>query len=212
MQASTRLVLIRHGNTASNAGGGTRLSGRTDVPLSARGDEEVARLRQRLRRSPPFAAIYASPLQRAHRTAAALSEAGLGPLRVCAGLQEIDCGTLDGLPLGEVQRRFPDVWAANLRQDDERFCWPGGETYRAFRCRCLRAVRAVARAHRGDRVAIVTHAGVVSQIVGTLRGVSPARWECHRPMTSALTVIDWSCGTGTVVTFDDRAHLPADWR
>ena len=67
----TQLLLIRHGHTASNGGGTPLLSGRTDVPLSTRGLLEVARLQDRLRSSPPFAAIYSSPLRRAHATAAA---------------------------------------------------------------------------------------------------------------------------------------------
>lgn len=203
----TQLVLIRHGHTTSNSREGAQLSGRTDVPLSERGRAEVRSLRQRLRWEPPFAAIFTSPLQRAYDTASALADAGCGPLHVCAGLQEIDCGVLDGLPLDEVRRRVPDLWAANLRQDDARFRWPGGESYREFRCRCLRAVRAIARAYRGERVALVTHAGVVSQVIGAIEGLSPARWERWRPMNTALTEIEWGWGSGTVLTFDDHAHL-----
>ncbi|HEU4631281.1 MAG TPA: histidine phosphatase family protein [Gemmatimonadaceae bacterium] len=204
---TTRLILIRHGHTASNGTDGARMSGRTDVPLSARGRAEIARLCDRLRGTAPFAAIYTSPLQRAHRTALALAGAGLGRVRICAALQEIDCGVLDGVPLSDVQQRFPALWAANCRQDDERFRWPGGESYRELRCRSLQAVRAVARAHPGARVALVTHAGVISQIVGAIEGVSPARWECHRPANTALTEIDWGRGEGVVVRFDDRGHL-----
>lgn len=203
----TQLILIRHGHTASNSAAGAQLSGRTDVPLSDRGRDEVRRLRERLRWMPPFAAIYASPLRRAHDTALALVDAGCGPLHVCAGLQEIDCGVLDGSPLDEVKRRVPDLWAANLRQDDERFRWPGGESYREFRCRCLRTVRTVVRAHRGERVALVTHAGVVSQLLGAIDGLSPARWERYRPTNTALTVVEWERGAGRIVTFDDHAHL-----
>jgi alpha-ribazole phosphatase/probable phosphoglycerate mutase len=208
VQVPTRLTLIRHGHTVSNSGGTSLLSGRTDVPLSARGREEVRRLVERLRGTPPFTVVYSSPLQRAYDTAAALAGAGLGPLRACEGLQEIDCGSLDGLPVAEVQRRFPEVWAANMRQDDERFRWPGGESYREFRDRCLRTVRTIAHAHRGARVALVTHAGVVSQLLGAIGGLSPARWERHRPANTALTEV-WGRGGGAVLTFDDHDHLLA---
>lgn len=181
--------------------------GRTDAPLSGRGRAEVDRLRDRMRVAPPFVAVYTSPLRRANDTALALAEAGCGPLHVCEGLQEIDCGPLDGLPLDEVERRVPDLWSANQRHDDDRFRWPGGESYREFRCRSLAAIRTIAREHRGERVAVVTHAGVISQLVGALRGLSPARWDLYRPANTALTEIEWGYGTGTVVSFDDRTHL-----
>lgn len=206
-QQMTHLVLIRHGHTISNSAAAAQLSGRTDIPLSELGREEVRRLAGRLRQELPFTGVYTSPLRRAYHTALALADAGCGPLHVCVDLQEIDCGVLDGQPLEVVKQRVPDLWAANLRQENEEFRWPGGESYREFRSRCLRAIRAIARARRGERVAIVTHAGVVSQVVGAIEGLSPARWDRYRPRNTALTEIDWSWGRGRVVRFDDHAHL-----
>ena len=204
---ATRIVLIRHGHTASNTGPGARLSGLSDVPLSARGEAQVARLRERLRGSPPFKTIYSSPLCRARQTAAALEAEGLGPVRVCREVQEIDCGELDGLPLGDVERRHPDLWAANLKQLDDGFRWPGGESYRQFRARCLRAIRRLAGEHRGERIAVVTHAGVVSQILGSLAALGAARWEPYRPSYTALTEVAWRRGGASVLTFNDHSHL-----
>lgn len=205
----TKLLLIRHAHTHDNGGSAEpRLSGVTDVPVSTLGRSEIARLAHHLRASePPFAAIYSSPLVRARDTAQALVAAGLGALSTVEALREIDCGTYDGAPIAEVQRRIPEAWAANLRQDDELFCWPGGESYRAFRARCLAAVCAIVATHPGERVAVVTHAGVISQILGTLTGASAARWEAHRPGNTAITEIDWQGETGVLVRFDDRTHL-----
>lgn len=209
---SVRLVLIRHAHTEGNGGGLGRpiLQGRADLPLSRRGRRQVRLLEQRLRNGARFSAIYSSPLRRARETAAALARSGLGPLRFCPMLQEIDCGVLDGMPLDEVQRRFPRVWAANLTQSDELFSWPGGETYRDFRVRCLRALMTFTSRHQGP-IALVTHAGVIGQILGALAGTSPARWEGFRPGNTAITEIDWAGGSGTVLRFDDRTHLPPEW-
>jgi broad specificity phosphatase PhoE len=203
----TTIVLIRHGHTASNGGADALLSGLTDVPLSPHGREEVRCLERSLRGTAPFDAIYSSPLRRAWHTAVVLEAAGLGPLRLCAALREIDCGTLDGMPLQVLKRRFPGLWAANLRQDDEAFRWPGGESYREFRCRSLRTVRRLALRHRGSRIAIVTHAGVINQIIGSMMGISPARWEPLRPANAALSQIEWMRGTARLTRFDERPHL-----
>ena len=208
----TRLILIRHAHAAGNGWDGTLLGGRTDAPLSTRGREQLHRLQTRLRGTSPFATIYSSPLLRAHGTATALDQVGLGPVRLCPALQEIDCGDLDGMSLDHIKRGHPRLWDAHLHQADEDFRWAGGESYRQFRSRCLRAVRTVAAAHRGAQVALVTHAGVVNQLLGFLAGVSAAAWEPFRPGNTAITAVEWRRGSGTVVAFDDRSHLPLEWR
>jgi broad specificity phosphatase PhoE len=88
------------------------------------------------------------------------------------------------------------------------FRWPGGESYHEFRTRCLRAVVGLAARHDGY-VAVVTHAGVISQVLGALAGKSPAQWEPFRPGHTALTEIEWTARRAKVLRYDDRAHLTA---
>lgn len=205
----TKLLLIRHGHIVDNEGSREpRMIGATDVPLSQRGRQEVALLTRFLGASQArFESIYTSPLQRAHDTARALSAAGLGPLRVVDSLREIDCGACEGLPIARVERELPERWQAHLRQDDEDFAWPGGETYRAFRARCVDAVSAIASRHAGARVAVVTHAGVITQIMGAITGCCAARWDAFRAGNGSLTEISWCSGRGTVLRFNERSHL-----
>ncbi len=181
------------------------MCGWTDLPLTRLGHAQVDLLRRRLSRGASFAAIYSSPLRRARETANALR--GLGPLHLRAELREICCGELDGMTLGQVRERFPELWEANVRQDDEDFRWPGGESYREFRHRCLSALGRVIAGHPAATVAIVTHAGFISQIVGAMKGESPARWDRHRAGNTSVTEIVWDRGSGVLVGFDDGAHL-----
>jgi broad specificity phosphatase PhoE len=210
MQPS-RLVLVRHAHVADNdAAAGARLCGWFDAPLSRRGWAQVARLCARLARSPRPTALYTSPSRRALGMARAIgSRLGLVP-RPLELLREIHCGQLEGVPLAEVQRRYPRLWHANLRQADDGFRWPGGESYRDFRRRVLRGVDAIAAAHPGEQVLIVTHAGVIGQVLGALHGLRAARWEAFRPGNASLTVVDWADGTGQVRTFDEHGHLGQD--
>lgn len=206
---ATRLILVRHAHTTSNNGSTACLTGWTDVPLSARGREEIYWLRRGLSDGTPFDAIYSSPLRRARTTADALAGVCACPIRVRPLLQEIDCGILDGLPLHQVRCRFPDLWAANFRQSDEHFRWPGGESYREFRARCLKTIRVLTHTHPTGRIAVVTHAGLISQVLGFLAGASPARWGIAPPGTTAVSEVEWHRrGAGKVLRFDDRAHLP----
>jgi alpha-ribazole phosphatase/probable phosphoglycerate mutase len=206
MPAATDLLLIRHAHTSSNGGSTAVLSGRTDLPLSARGWHEVTLLARRVRDT-HVDAIYSSPLRRARDTASAFELDAALRVQLCPELQEIDCGFLDGLPLTEVKRRFPRYWTANLRQNDDRFRWPGGESYREFRARSLSAIRRLAQAHGGRTIAIVTHAGVISQIIGALERLSPAAWEQFRPGNTGISRLTWRCGSASVLAFDDRTHL-----
>ena len=207
--AHTRLVLIRHAHTESNGSGpGLRMSGWTDLPLTSLGWWQVERLAQRMRSgAEAFAALYASPLQRTRDTARAVVPVSLGPLQLEPLLREIHCGDFDGLPVEEVRRKAPELWEANLRQDDADFRWPGGESYRELRARSLAALHSLAARHPGQRVAVVTHAGVISQVLGALAGTSPARWEDFRPGNTALTEVAWSEEGGRCLSFDDRSHL-----
>ena len=122
-------------------------------------------------------------------------------------LREINCGRLEGMPLSEVQRSHPFHWRTNLRQVDDGFRWPGGESYREFRRRVVSAMNSIAAQHGGERVIVVTHAGVISQIVGALSGVRAACWEAFRPRNASLTIVEWLDGRGRVRSFDDHDHL-----
>ncbi len=60
-----RLYLVRHGETEWSLSG--QYTGRTDLPLTARGEDEARGLAPRLREI-RFAHVLSSPLQRARRT------------------------------------------------------------------------------------------------------------------------------------------------
>lgn len=198
------LVFIRHAHIACSDNGDALMCGRHDVPLSPSGLAQVESLRYRLSVEPPFDAVYSSPLRRALQTSAAARNRQPRRLR---SLAEICCGRLDGMPIAAVKRNFPDVWARNEAQDDENFCWPGGESYRRFRNRVLRAVMQIARAHAGQRVLMVTHAGVINQVLGTIAGQSAARWSNFRPHNASITRVLWSDSGADVERFDDYVHL-----
>ena len=181
---STRVLLIRHARTDADA----RLCGSFDVPLS---EEGVAQLRALSRRRPVHSApgaLYTSPLTRARQVAAALAIAwGLEP-RIAEWAREIHCGDVEGMPLDQLQREHPVLWARNQAQDDDRFAWPGGESYREFRARVLDGLAGLAEVHAGERLAVVTHAGAITQVLGAARGRSAAVWSEDRP--DPLTAID----------------------
>jgi broad specificity phosphatase PhoE len=200
---ATTILLVRHGHTAGNASGSNVvMSGWTDLALSAEGLRQARAVAACLARGPRLAAVYTSPLQRAVRTADEIALACGAPRVLDPGLREINCGDADGLTIAAVQQRYPSEWARNLAQDDPDFRWPRGESYRELRARCWAALQAIAVRHREARVAAVTHAGVISQVLGRIAGESCARWEAMRPRNASLTEIAWDDGGAHVLGFD----------
>jgi broad specificity phosphatase PhoE len=205
--ARAMLLFIRHASAECMLLGRPVLCGSYDARLSAEGQRQVHSLRSRLNREAPLDAAYVSPLRRAVETASAIPKPLHDQMRILRSLTEIHCGDVDGMPISEVQQRYPELWQENDAQQNENFSWPGGETYRDFRRRVLRAVKAIARRHEGHRVLVVTHAGVINQVLGTIRGQSPAQWESPRPRNASITGVHWGRNGATVEFFDDCRHL-----
>ncbi len=90
-KAPLSLYLIRHGETAWSLSG--QHTGRTDIPLTARGEDEARKLAPWLRHV-RFARVLTSPRQRARRTC---ELAGLEPeAEIEPDLAEWDYGDYEG--------------------------------------------------------------------------------------------------------------------
>jgi probable phosphoglycerate mutase len=155
---ATSIVIARHGETDWNREG--RFQGHADPPLNALGRaqaEELARLLAAIE----ITALYTSDLRRAAETAGIVGE-HLGLVASPdEGLREIDMGPWSGLTGDEIGERFPDAYARWRDGDSDAH---GGETRAAFSTRVVRAVVRVARAHPGQRIAIVAHGGVIRTV------------------------------------------------
>jgi ribonuclease H / adenosylcobalamin/alpha-ribazole phosphatase len=200
------LLLVRHGATAHTAQG--RFSGSTgaDPVLSEAGEDQAARLGARLRTRPGLAAVVTSPIARAHRTAAVVAEACGLPLRVDAGLREIDFGRWEGRTGAEVARDWPDELAAWRGGRDIRV--PGGETVAEVADRVAAARSAAVRAHPGATVVLVSHLYPVRLSVLQALGAAPAAVQRMVLEPTALTEIRVGPdGAALLVRYNDVAHL-----
>jgi probable phosphoglycerate mutase len=95
------LILLRHGETEWSLAG--KHTGRTDVPLTPRGEAAAAALAPLLARR-DIAAAFSSPAQRAVRTA---SLAGLTDAKPDPDLWEWDYGGYEGMTTPQIQERAP---------------------------------------------------------------------------------------------------------
>ncbi|MFI5925058.1 bifunctional RNase H/acid phosphatase [Micromonospora sp. NPDC051543] len=205
---ATRLILVRHGETAYTEQG--RYSGRGDVPLSERGRAQAAATGTRVAAlAPSVAAVLSSPLSRCTATAAAIAAAiGDVPVRTEADLIECDFGQWEGRTFAEVRQQWPgemDAWLAS-----PRIAPPGGESFTHVAERVHRVVNALPKAYTGETVVVVSH---VSPIKLALRDALAATdGFLHRLFLDAagISVLDlWPDGGIAVRTVNDTAHLPA---
>ena len=97
-------MLLRHGETEWSRTG--RHTGRTDVPLTARGETLGSRTHELLR-GRVFSLVLTSPLQRARRTA---QLAGLVDAEIDDNLMEWDYGGYEGLTTHEIGQRVGHPW------------------------------------------------------------------------------------------------------
>lgn len=65
--------------------------------------------------------LFTSTLRRARDVADALARAWGVPAQPAEWAREIHCGSVEGIPLIEIQREFPELWARNEAQDDDAF-------------------------------------------------------------------------------------------
>lgn len=200
----TRIRFIRHAATEPRG----RLCGSFDIPLSTAGRLELDAQVARLVPGEAPDALLTSTLRRARDVAAALGRAWSLQPDAADWAREIHCGDVEGIPIGLLQRQAPELWARNQAQRDDNFRWPGGETYAEFRGRILAGLNAIAAGHRGGRLVVVTHAGVISQTLGAIRGRPPAVWEEDRPAPLTATEITWvENRPGQILSYNDP-----DWR
>ena len=112
----SHLYLMRHGETAWSLSG--QHTGRTDIPLTERGEQDARKLADRLR-TLKFSRVFTSPLKRARLTC---ELAGLGELaEIEPDLVEWDYGDYEG-------QRTADIRAARPGWNVFRDGCPGGES------------------------------------------------------------------------------------
>jgi broad specificity phosphatase PhoE len=169
--ASTRILLVRHGQSTWNALG--KWQGRADPPLSPLGQQQAASAAARIG---IVDAVIASPLVRARQTAEIIAEGiGVGPVDTDDRLIETDAGDWTGLTFHEIRTGWPG-WL-------DQHKWPDNfEKEIDIVARMAEALIDIAARHPGASVVAVTHSGAMRNLDRSLGDHDPsipnlaARW------------------------------------
>lgn len=200
-----KLLLARHGETAWNAEG--RYQGRTDIPLSPKGESQARALGERLR-DMRIDRAFASPLSRARRTA----ELALGPERATLladdeGFMEIAHGTWEGLLAAEIRQRDPDR-ARAWRDTPDEVQMPGGESLRQVLERAWAALlRASDGLDRDGTLLVVAHDAVNRVLLCRILGLPLSHLWRFRQAPTTLNLLEGPDAVRLeVVRLNDCAH------
>jgi broad specificity phosphatase PhoE len=182
-----QLWLIRHGETEWSLSGAH--TSRTDIPLTARGEERAAKIRDYLAHR-NFSLVLTSPMLRARETCRI---AGYGDVaKIEENLREWDYGIYEGRTTAEIRKDQPNwsIWDAPP---------PEGEPVEHV---AVRAQQVIDRAvNTGGNVALFAHAHILRILAATWLGL-PAR-------DGSLLGL----GTGSVSTlgFERETRMISTW-
>jgi probable phosphoglycerate mutase len=199
----TRIIVVRHGETAWNAD--SRIQGQLDIELNDTGLWQAGRLAHTLEEE-TIAAIYASDLARARRTAEPIARPRGLPVIADAGLRERAFGSFEGRTFAGIEAESPDE-ARRWRTRDLEFAPGGGESLLAFRERVTRAASRLAAPHPGQSIVMVAHGGVLDVLYRAATGQTlqaPRTWELRN---AAINRLLWTPQGFTLVGWADARHL-----
>lgn len=160
------LYLIRHGAIETSTP--RRFIGQTDVPLTAKGEGQLAALGRYLRLE-KIEKIFSSPLQRCQRSSEILQSFWGGSVNVRDAFREIDLGAWEGLTVAEVEKKFPGEYGVRGR-DMASYVPPGGESFSDLLDRVLPAFKQILE-QLEQPTAVVAHAGVNRVLLSHLLGM-----------------------------------------
>lgn len=201
---TSRLFLVRHGETDSNRDG--LALGRADPPLNDLGVQQAERLAASLGRA-QLVAVYSSPLIRARQTAEPIAERSGLDVRVDESLIEMDVGELDGLDFATVRERYPEFIEKWLSDDGPDEPMPGGESLSAVADRAMSFLESVGRAEGDGAVCAVTHNFVILALLSRVLGMRLSGFRRLRHSVAGISVLERERGAWRLVRMNDTCHL-----
>ncbi|XP_024978862.1 phosphoglycerate mutase-like protein 4 isoform X2 [Cynara cardunculus var. scolymus] len=151
---------VRHGETEWNAE--KRIQGHLDIDLNDVGRQQAVAVAERLSGESNISAIYSSDLKRALETAQTIASR-CGGLEVIQdpNLRERHLGDLQGLVYSEAPKIKTKAYEALQSHRKDVEIPGGGESLNQLYERCTASLQTIASKHRGERVVVVTHGGVI---------------------------------------------------
>jgi broad specificity phosphatase PhoE len=176
------LILLRHGETEWSRDG--RHTGRTDLPLTPRGEAAAAALAPALA-GRDVVATFTSPAQRAVWTA---ELAGLTEAKPDPDLWEWDYGGYEGMTTAQIRQQHPGwyLWRDGVIPGDAAH---PGETVEQVGARADRVLARVTPLLADGDVVLVAHGHVLRVLTARFLGLEPSAGRLFRLDTGTISTL-----------------------
>jgi alpha-ribazole phosphatase len=199
----TTVFLLRHGEVVLAET--RRFIGHLDAPLSERGERQCQAQAERLR-GVKLAAIFASDLSRARRSAEIVGAPHAITPTLVPALREMAMGSWDGLTAAEIKTRDPaafETWMSRIGE----FPFPGGESVPDLLARAWPAFEEIVAAHPGEAIAVVAHGGTNRALLCRALGLPLERLLAFGQDYAALSVLERSPAGWRLARLNEGAML-----
>lgn len=181
-----------------------------DVDLSEEGFSQASLLGQRLAGA-GIQVVYSSETKRAIQTAQAANYYWRVNHYLYPALREISFGEMEGLSSQEIAVRFAD-FQESMGKMEYDLAYPGGESAGDVVRRVIPVFREILETGY-ERVAIVTHGGVIRSMVAYYLNMDLAKWRLLGSDLENCSITELVSRPGTqeftLERFNDYAHLEA---
>ena len=195
------ISFLRHGETEANVAGvwqGSRHGG----VLTDRGREQAAAAAGRISKK-PYDLVITSGLDRAVHTASALGV----HTESDPSWQEMDLGEWDGMTFAEISEIYGDELIAVFSGQPVAMGRTGETILEANQRVSDARERLEGRLSDGERALVVTHGGIIEQLVRMHWGIDAPTAPFAGPLNTSLTSFRRVFGKLRLATYNDTAHL-----
>ena len=183
-----QLWLIRHGETEWSLSGAH--TSRTDIPLTARGEERAEKIRDYLAHR-KFSLVLTSPLQRARETCRVAGYADVAQIE--ENLREWDYGIFEGRTTADIRKERPDwsIWDSPVLE---------GEPVEHVAARTQQVIDRAVKA--GGQVALFAHAHILRILAATWLGLPPRAGSLLALGTGSVSTLGFERETRVIDTWN----------
>lgn len=200
---STRLCIVRHGETAWNAE--HRVQGQLDVPLNAIGQAQALAV-SRVLSQEKFDAVYSSDLSRARQTAQPTANFLCKEIFLEKDLRERHYGIFERLTYAEVKVRYPEDYARFEAREPE-YAFRTGESLRDFSARSIAAVAKIVNENQDQDILVFTHGGVLDKLYRFITGLPISAPREFGIPNAGLNRIEVTLAGWQIRAWAETAHL-----